>query len=354
MQIIAVANQKGGCGKTTTAINLAAAMAVNGKKVLLVDLDPQSHASVGLNVKSDLTIYNVLSKLTPHKVTIHNIIRKVHENLYLAPSSIVLSTLEQELADEIGREACLYDVLKSNKEFDYIFIDCPPNLGILTVNAIAASDRVVIPVEPSRFAIEGVHQLVSIINLINERLKKDVSYNVLVTIFDSRLRHCFDVLQKMKSTFKDSLFSTIIHINVSLKEAQAYGSDIFGFDKYSRGAKDYFSLSREIISKEVGIEVITQAKRIIKEESARIKRVVFTLNMPSAREVFLVGEFNNWIADEKSRLDNVNGVWTKECSLDKGNYRYRFIVDGEWIADPDNAVKESNPYGDVDSILTVK
>jgi chromosome partitioning protein len=354
MQIIAIANQKGGCGKTTTAINLGAALTVNKKNVLLIDLDPQGHASSGLNCNGDLTIYDVLSKLTKNKAKLSEIIKPVHQGLSIAPSSIVLSTLEQELADEIGRESSLFDVLKDVTGYDYIIIDCPPNLGILTVNALRAANSVIIPVEPSRFAIEGVHQLSSIIKLINERLKHNLDYTVLVTIFDSRLRHSFRTLNEMKKTFENKMFETIIHINVSLKESQAYGSDIFGFDKYSRGAKDYYSLAREIITNEMPLELKAQEERIIEAETAKMNTVVFSLLAPDAKEVFLVGEFNNWAKDENSRLENINGLWAKDLNLKKGSFRYKFVVDGNWIADPDNPSQVKNPYGEMDSIIKVK
>ena len=167
MTIITVANQKGGCGKTTTAVNLSAALVNNGKKVLLIDLDPQSHATLGLNIKADLSMYNVLSKLTHLKAKLESIIQKVDDNFDIAPSSVVLSTLEQELAGEIGRESRLWETLMDfAKDYDYVIIDCPPNLGLLTINAIRATDEIIVPVEASRFAIEGLGQLVDIINLI--------------------------------------------------------------------------------------------------------------------------------------------------------------------------------------------
>lgn len=141
MSIIAITNQKGGCGKTTTAINLAASLAVNNKKVLLIDLDPQAHATLGLNVKNEITIYDVLSKLTTRKVRIQDIIKNVSANFDIAASNIVLSTLEQELAGEISRESRLWETLSNFKsDYDYILIDCPPNLGILTINAIRAAE----------------------------------------------------------------------------------------------------------------------------------------------------------------------------------------------------------------------
>jgi chromosome partitioning protein len=273
MRIITVSNQKGGCGKTTTSINLAAALATNNRKVLLIDLDPQAHATSGLNIKADLSIYNVLSKISNKKCKLEEIVQNLQENFDIAPSSIILSTLEQELSGEIGRESRLTDTLKNFKSnYDYIIIDCPPNLGILTVNAIRAANEIIIPVEASRFSLEGVSQLISIINLIKERLNHSVDFKILVTNFDSRLHHSFTMLDKIKTDYQNKMFSNIIHVNVSLKEAQNEGLNILAYDKYCRGAKDYFSLSREIITQE-NTPASSQATEETKVEKTFQKRM---------------------------------------------------------------------------------
>src|SRR5882672_2806978 len=165
MRVISIANQKGGCGKTTTAINLASALAINGKKVLLIDLDPQAHASLGLNIDSQDSIYNVISKLTPRKLKLDNIIATVENKFDIVPSSVLVGTLEQELADEIVRELKLSAIIAPLQgRYDYVLIDCPPSLGFLTVNALRASQEVIIPVEMSRFSMQGVDHLMDIVN----------------------------------------------------------------------------------------------------------------------------------------------------------------------------------------------
>jgi chromosome partitioning protein len=249
MKIISIANQKGGCGKTTTAINLAASLSQSGQKTLLIDLDPQSHASLGLNFEVQESIYNVISKLTPRHMDILDIIRTVEDQFHIVPSNILVGTLEQELADEIGRELKLLEILSTVKErYDYILIDCSPSLGILTINAIRASDEVIIPAETSRFSIQGVDHLIEIITLIKTRLDHNVQYRVLVTMFDSRLRHSFEMLAKIRDQFGDVLFDTIVHTNVKLKESVVLGKTVNQYDKYCRGAKDYLALARELIS----------------------------------------------------------------------------------------------------------
>ncbi len=339
MRIIAVTNQKGGCGKTTTAINLAASLASCGKKVLLIDLDPQAHASLGLDVKSELSIYNVLSKVTQKKVNLDEIIQNIDNNFDLAPSDIILSTLEQELAGEIGRESRLWEVLDNFQgDYDYILIDCPPNLGLLTINAIRATDEIVVPVEASRFSLEGLGQLIEIMNLVTERLGHEVSYRILVANFDSRLRHSFKMLEKIKSAFADKVFATIIHVNVKLKEAQNEGRHVLSYDKYCRGSKDYFRLSREIITL---------------HESGQELPVVFSIAAPEAKEVHIAGEFNGWQLDSASRMEQNNGVWTRKVRLSPGQHRYRFVVDGRWVEDPTNPAKELNPYGEMDSLIKI-
>jgi chromosome partitioning protein len=357
MRKIVIANQKGGCGKTTTAINLAASLASNGKGVLLIDLDPQAHATLGLNVTAPTSIYNVLSKMTTKKAELKDIIVNVANNFDIAPSHIILSTLEQELAGEIGRESRLWDTLNTlQRSYDYILIDCPPNLGILTINAIRACSEVIVPVEASRFSLEGLSQLIDIINLVKDRLNHDVSYQVLVANFDSRLKHSFKMLARIKETFKNNMFSTIVHINVKLKEAQNEGKHIFNYDKYCRGAKDYFSLSREIITQE-GMPTPSlerEMRQVLKEKLPRLTEVVFSLFAPDAREVYVAGDFNDWKQDETTRMEGKNGTWFKRMNLRSGRYHYRFIIDGKWTEDPTNPITETNPYGDKDSLIKVQ
>ena len=284
---------------------------------------------------------------------------------------MILSTLEQELSGEIGRESRLSDTLKNFKSnYDYILIDCPPNLGILTINAIRAANEIIIPVEASRFSLEGVNQLAAIINLVAERLNHNVEFKVLVANFDSRLQHSFTMLDKIKTDYRNKMFSNIIHVNVKLKEAQNAGLNILAYDKYCRGAKDYFSLSREIITQEkipAGAEVTEAAKtekivmknlnkrmeEILKEEMPKLNEVVLSISAPEAKEVYVAGEFNNWKLDENSRMEKTNGSWSKRLNLGSGKYRYRFVIDGNWTEDPNNPLTQLNSYGTLDSLVQI-
>ncbi len=378
MKIISIANQKGGCGKTTTAINLSSALSQNGRKVLLLDLDPQAHASLGLDVESQDSIYNVISRLTPRKLKIANIIRRVENSFDMIPSNVLVGTLEQELADEIGRELKLKEVLDPLKnQYDYIIIDCPPSLGILTVNAIRVSNELIIPVETSRFSMQGVDHIMDIVNLIRDRLSHSVKCRVLITMFDSRLRHSFAMLSVFKDRFADMLFQTIVHTNVKLKESAVMGKSVSVYDKYCRGAKDYYNLAKEMITLEAKPLIIAPAEavvtevvatesvenfaqpfssrmqRIIQEEVAQLFKTKFWIVAPGAKSVYVTGSFNDWAIDETCRLKESSGKWETELELKPGIYKYQFIIDGIWKEDPQNSRKERNSFGDVNSLIEV-
>ncbi len=248
-RIIAIANQKGGVGKTTTSVNLSACLAFLGKKVLLIDIDPQGNASSGLGVrKGDLEscIYDVLINDEDIKEVIQQ--TKI-DNLYVVPATISLAGAEIELVSTISREVRLKKALQEVKErFDFIIIDCPPSLGLLTINALTAADALIIPVQCEYYALEGLSQLLSTVRLVQKHLNKSLMIDgVLLTMLDARTNLGIQVIDEVKRYFQDKVYHSIIPRNVRLSEAPSHGKPIIIYDAKSRGAELYLEFAREVI-----------------------------------------------------------------------------------------------------------
>jgi len=248
-KIIAVANQKGGVGKTTTSVNLSACLAALGKKVLLVDIDPQGNATSGIGVnKADVRycIYDVLiNDVSPVDTTLSTEI----DGLFIIPATIQLAGAEIELVPTISREVRLKRALEVVKDqYDYIIIDCPPSLGILTVNSLTASDSVLIPIQCEYYALEGLSQLLNTIRLVQKHLNSALAIEgVVLTMLDARTNLGIQVIEEVKKYFQDKVYQTIIPRNVRLSEAPSHGQAIITYDPRSRGAEVYTDLAKEVI-----------------------------------------------------------------------------------------------------------
>lgn len=254
-KIISVANQKGGVGKTTTAINLGAGLALEGKKTLLVDMDPQGNTTSGIGINKADVQYCIYDVLINDVDPMDTILPTSIENLFIIPATIQLAGAEIELVPTISREVRLKRALSLvRKHYDYILIDCPPSLGLLTINSLTASDSVIIPIQCEYYALEGLSQLLNTIRLVQKHLNAKLSIEgVLLTMLDARTNLGIQVIEEVKKYFRDKVYQTIIPRNVRLSEAPSHGQSIMTYDPKSKGAEMYMELAKEVIAHEQAV-----------------------------------------------------------------------------------------------------
>ena len=254
MRTIAIANQKGGCGKTTTAVNLAAAFAHKGMRVLIIDLDPQGHSTIGFGCDPDTLERSVYDALVNTQIPLSSVIVGTDvEGLALAPANVLLSGAELELAGVLGRESILSERLKMvSNEYDMCIIDCPPSVGMLTLNALIASTDVVVPVQAHYYAMEGLKQLFETIDILRDRFRPCSVriLGLLLTFVESRIVFSMQVQQQMREFFGDMVFNTVIHRAVRLAEAPSAGESVLTYAPGCRGANEYMALAEEIINRD--------------------------------------------------------------------------------------------------------
>ena len=367
MRTIAVVNQKGGCGKTTTSINLAGFLAKNGRRVLLVDMDPQGHATLGLSSGATppaKTVYDVLAPDSGSTgLRIRDITISPFDNLDLVPADILLSAVPEKLASVPGRENVLSRALSEgevHQHYDYVVVDCPPNVGLLTFNALKASTEAIVPIDPSFFSLHGLAKLLETFDVLKKQTGHEIAARALVTLYTGRSQFVRDVVDEIRRHLSGRHFETVIRHSVKLAEAASHGLPIVAYCTNCAGFADYRALAREVMLMEapmpagdlVAAEPAAQGGERPSAPILTPEGVLFTIESPDAGRVQLAGDFNEW-APEGSEMSPEGTIWKAVVKLEPGRYRYRYIVDGRWMTDPLNAEVEPAPYGGQNSVFVL-
>lgn len=371
MKIIAIANQKGGCGKTTTAINLAACLGMKEQRVLLLDLDPQGHSSLGFGVFNEdaRDMYDVF---TGEAKLEDIILPNVFTGVDVVPATKTLTAAEHlpVARDQRDRQLEIH-LMPIRHRYDYVVIDCPPSMGLLSHNALMVSDLVLIPIEMSAFGLNGIGHMYEVIAQLRERYEREIQVRVLPTLVDSRTRLCRKFLHEVGDRFADDVMPVMVQFTVRLKEAASQGIPIIAHDATSVAALQYSRVADELIlvlqskpesasERDAELRRMTAMTRAFDEARTRLaeqgarQRVVLRLYGYADNEVQLAGDFNNWMPDRDIKSRMVEGVWEKIVMLPPGTYQYRFIIDGAWQEDPSNPEQVPNFSGGFNSLLHVE
>jgi chromosome partitioning protein len=342
-------------------VNLAGCLAADGARVLVIDIDPQAHATIAFGVdpeEIDENLYEILVEPGGEE-RLETVVIECGERLDIAPSGIVLSALEQRLAAERSdtrTERLAAALAPVQDRYDYALIDCPPNVGVLTFNALRAATEVIVPLETSRFAIHGVQKLLETIALLAERIDHDLTVRVLPTLYDGRTRFARQTLGEIRELFKDMCFDTVIRQNVKLREAAGKGIPVCTYAPSANGTLDHAALAIEVEAS--GADLTESALGGLSEAPAAPREVVVRFRDPAASDVRIAGDFNGWIPDKGVRSliesEGTQRVWTKILQLPPGTYQYRYVVDGQWREDPENPQVVSSTAGGRNSVLVVR
>lgn len=409
MRTVAIANQKGGCGKTTVSINLAACLAREGRRTLLVDMDPQGHCALGLAVPEEqieMNIFDVLRTATSNDcVDISRTIWQITANFDLCPSTTALSRFEPEIGSCPNAEDRLAAALSSvSDKYDFAIVDCPPHIGLLTRNALRAAGEVIIPVDTGYFSLQGLTKQLETVEAIRAHREEPLEIRVLANLYDVRTKLGREILNELKRKFEPLMCNSFINFNTKLREGASFGQPITEYDPGSMGFRDFVRLARELIAAG-GPELVpttllrqaddlaAKAERLLAtsrplfgkngftgsngtngtnghtpatpaqvqkkiEEIYGVSRteegILFVTDAPNAARVSVAGDFNNWSPDSTPMIPNAEGTCFRAMlPLGPGRYRYRYVIDGRWTRDPHNQATESNPFGDVDSVVEV-
>ncbi len=358
MRKISLVNQKGGCGKTTTAINLAGCLAREGKKVLLIDLDPQGHSGLGCGVRPE-QIENSTYEVLVGEIPISQSIHMFSPNLHAVFSNVVLSAFEQLMSGAPQREYKLAQSLVGiDNDYDYVIIDCPPNVGLLTFNALMASDEVIVPVDPSFFSLNGLDKVIETIELIEQKTGHELPFKILATNIDRRTNFGNGVVEKLRAHFGQHCFDTIINTCTRLRDAASHGRPIDAYDKHCAAFRDYQNLAKEIMEEApMKAERLAPISHLVNEGALTEptqKEILFTFEAPGDAMVQIAGDFNKWVP-ERLNFTEFDGrpIWRRNMQLKPGTYQYKYLIGSHWMHDPENDKTVDDLLGGVNSVIDV-